>query len=369
MRILLVGGGTGGHFYPLIAIAEGLRQKNADTSMELYYMGPSPYDSKELDRMNIKFAYCPAGRQRKYFSVLNWVDKVLVLAGLLVAIVKLFIIYPDVVMSKGSFTSVPVVLAAGFLRIPVVIHESDSVPGTANKIGARIARYIAISYDTVSDYFPADKVALTGIPIRESVLKKIDPFSVLNINPSKPVIFVTGGSTGAATLNTLVLDSLDELLPSYIVIHQVGERNLPAVKETALARGLDETLLANYYVLGKMTAEEMNAAQRLASLIVSRAGSTSIFETALKGKPSVLLPIPQNISHDQRKNAYTYAATGAATVIEEENIADGVLYAEIQRIMCDQEIYNNMRQAALGFTTSDSAVKLADILLNISLEH
>ena len=367
MRILLVGGGTGGHFYPLIAIAEEIRDKSKKA--ELFYMGPSPYNKEELNRLGIKFSYCPAGRQRKYFSFLNWIDRIWILFGIFVATFKLFVIYPDVVMSKGSFTSVPVVLAAGFLRIPIVVHESDSVPGTANKLGAKFARYVAISYDEAARFFPSHKVALTGIPIRKEVLAKINPFETLNINPRLPVIFVTGGSLGADRLNTLVLDSLDELLESYVIIHQVGEANLEAVRQTAIARNLPKKLLENYFVLGSLSAREMNAAQSLASIIVSRAGSTSIFEAALKGKPAILIPIPESFSHDQRKNAYAYARRGGASVIEEANIADGVLVAEINRIMGDKETYSKMQQSALGFTKSDAAAKLADILIKISKEH
>jgi len=125
MRILFVGGGTGGHFYPLIAVAEVL--VNNEKHPELYYMGPSPYKPELLAEHNIRYVSCPAGKMRLYFSIQNFFDLFRNFFGLFVAIWKLYLIYPDVVFSKGGYTSVPVLLAARFLRIPVVIHESDSI--------------------------------------------------------------------------------------------------------------------------------------------------------------------------------------------------------------------------------------------------
>ena len=132
MRIVLVGGGTGGHFYPLMAIAEALYARAREVGSgapELYFMGPDPYDRKTLESLDIAFISCPAGKARRYASFLNFLDAFSVMGGTLVAIIKLFRIYPDVVMSKGGYTSVPIVLASAFLRIPIVIHESDAKPG------------------------------------------------------------------------------------------------------------------------------------------------------------------------------------------------------------------------------------------------
>lgn len=372
MRIVLVGGGTGGHFYPLIAIGEAIRDRDQALSQktQLYYMGPDEYNTDSLARLNIKFVSCPAGKQRRYFSIFNFFDKFIIFFGIFVAIRKLYVLYPDVVMSKGGYTSVPITIAAWILRIPIVIHESDAVPGRANKLASKFARYIGISYDDTAKLFPKEKVALTGIPIRKYFFAKSpNAHSLLGVGSDKHIIFVTGGSLGSERVNNLILDSLDELLPKFAIIHQVGKDNVKEMSETAGSLMKDQSLLEHYYLFGHMTGEQIAAAQQAATLIISRAGSGAIAEIALSGKPSILIPIPEDISHDQRSNAYAYARSGAATVIEEKNLADGLLEPEIYKILGSQETYNKMSIAASAFTHRDAAYTLADTLLGIGNEH
>ena len=375
-RVVLVGGGSGGHFYPLIAITEALTDvsRASGNTLELFYMGPEPYDQVSLDREGIRFVRVAGGKTRRYRSLLNFFDIFKTLWGVVEAVLKLFWIYPDAVMSKGGFTSVPVVFAAWFLRIPIVIHESDSVPGRANLFGSKFAKYIAISYPEVAEHFSKKKkerLALTGIPIRKVFLepREDDPHEVLNIDPAYPLILVIGGSLGAERVNTLILQALDELLPKYTIIHQAGANLIDAVTETAKTLITDQTLLSRYHPTGFVDSTVLVHAYRAAAVIIARGGSTSIFEIALAGKPSIIIPIPEEISHDQRTNAYAYARTGAATVMEEGNLRDGLLAAEIMRIMDDQAAYAEMAGAAKVFAPRDAATKIARILFTIGEEH
>lgn len=369
-RIVLVGGGSGGHFYPLIAVAEMLKNESQGQNCELFYFGPEPYDLEALRQNEITFVSCPAGKQRKYFSVRNFFDIFKTLYGVIIAIVKLYKIYPDVIFSKGSYTSVPVTLAGFILRIPIVIHESDTKPGNANKLASHFARYIAISFDDTATYFPKEKTALTGIPVRTSFTKTLtNPLQILGIRDEKPLLFVTGGSQGAQRLNDLVLESLDTLLPAFTVLHQTGIDNEANVEASAASLITDSNILENYFVKGTLTGGEMNAAISGAALIVSRAGTGTIFEIALKGKPSILIPIPEAISHDQKTNAYAYARSGACSVLEEHNITEGLLASEITRIMGDQSTYDAMSQAALSFAKKDATVTIAHTLNEITNEH
>ncbi len=370
-RIVLVGGGSGGHFYPLIATVERLNlYRTQGMEMELYYFGPHPYDAQALADNGIQFVHCPSGKKRKYFSLLNFLDFFKLIYGFFVAIVKLYFIYPDVVFSKGSYTSVPVTIAAFLLRIPIVIHESDTKPGSANKLAARFARYIAISFDDVAKFFPHDKIALTGIPMRSVFYQEVqNPLQQLGLPTDKPFIFVTGGSLGAERLNNLVLESLDELLPRFTILHQVGEIHEDQIQKTAASLITNLDLLEHYFVKGSLTGYEMNLAMSAASLIISRSGTGTIYEIAHKGKPSILIPIPEAVSHDQKTNAYAYARSGAASVLEEENFTDGLLAAEISRIMENEAIYSSMREAAAAFTTGDAAEKIATTLIGIAEEH
>src|SRR3989344_4049141 len=170
MRVVFVGGGTGGHFYPLIAVAEAVRERDraAGEDSELIYIGPEPYNQSALDSVGLRYVYCPAGKRRLYRSILNWLDSFKIISGFFVAFFKLLWLYPDVIMSKGGYTSVPVILAAWLLRIPIMIHESDAVAGRANKLAARFSRYVAIAFPEVSEQFPKEKIALVGMPIRRA---------------------------------------------------------------------------------------------------------------------------------------------------------------------------------------------------------
>lgn len=368
MVIALVGGGTGGHFHPLMAVAEVL--KNNSEEPKLYYFGPTPYEPEVLDKFGIKYVWCPAGKLRLYFSLKNLIDPFLSFFGIFVAIWKLYVIYPDVILSKGSFTSVPVLLAARFLRIPVVIHESDAVPGRANKLAGKFARYIAISYDDTAQYFEKEKTALVGIPVR-SVLKTRpeDPFAYLGIPNDMPLIYVTGGSLGAERMNNVILRSLDELLPKYRIFHQTGSAHQDELHVTAKSLVMDQELKNRYYIKGYMSGEMVSAILEASSLVITRAGSTTLAEVALYGKPSIVIPIPEDVSRDQLSNAYAYARSGAATVMEEHNLTETLLTTEIDSILGDAERQQKMSQAALSVSISDAAEKISSILLKIGNEH
>ena len=318
MRIVLVGSGTGGHFYPLIAVAESLRmfENTSNRPTELYFIGPDPYDPSALTKNNITFVYCPAGKQRLYRSFKNVTDVLKTSFGFFVAFWRLLLLYPDAVFSKGGYTSVPVVLAAWLLRIPIVVHESDAVVGRANAIAAKFAQTVTVAHTDAVTEFTKKEAIVVGMPIRKSFFTPtVDPFATLGIPSDRPVLFVTGGSTGAQRINDLLLNSLDELLPYYTIVHQTGKANVANVSESASALIADETLRGRYFAHGYLTPEQMAAAQDAAALIISRAGSGTIFEIALKGKPSILIPIPEDVSRDQRSNAYAYARSGAASVL------------------------------------------------------
>lgn len=374
MRIMFVGGGTGGHFYPLIAVAEEILDRSAANGAptpSLYYIGPDVYDKESLDTLGIAFVSCPAGKMRRYFSLYNVLDTFKALYGFFVALIKLYKIYPDVVMSKAGYTSVPVTLAAWLLRIPIVIHESDVKPGRANRIAKHFATYIAISYPEAEQYFPKEKVALTGIPIRKSILTGIVNADVrsLGMPLTRPLILVLGGSQGAERVNILILEALEELLPKYEIFHQTGTAHEALVADTA-ATLLEKNQNAQFYKsIGFVNADVVGAGLKAAALVVSRAGSTTIHESAIAGVPSILIPIPEEISHDQRSNAYAYARTGAAVVMEEENLTPHLLQSEIDRIIGNAETNAGMKAAAKAFAKTDAAAIIAETLIGIGNSH
>ncbi len=369
IRILLVGGGSGGHFYPLISIAESLN--TSLTHPTLYYAGPNPYDPTALNAENISYIHITAGKQRRYRSLLNIFDIVKTAWGTLGALVQLFILYPDVVMSKGGYTSVPVVLAAAFLRIPIVIHESDAVIGRANRLASRFARHIVVAYDEAAQALPNLPVQKLGIPIRSIFFQRPSQNAIakFGIDPNRPVILVIGGSQGAEQINSLILDSLDELLVDFTIIHQTGKQHFEICKVSAENLIPDIEMRKHYHPLPFLDAHALNDAYCLSSIVISRAGSTSIYEIALHGKPSILIPIPEEVSHDQRSNAYAYARISGAVVLEEKNLSDGLLRAEIDRIMQDDATYERMSQSASQFAQKDTVQKIAELLLKTAVTH
>lgn len=369
MRIGFVGGGTGGHFYPLIAVAEVLN-KNSEKP-RLYYFGPNHFDADLLTANNIEFVYNPAGKVRLYYSFKNIIDFFKNFYGFFVAVIKLFIIYPDVIFSKGGYTSVPIILAARFLRIPVVVHESDAVPGRANLLIKNYAKYIAISYPEAAQFFPKkDRLALTGIPIRQELLTPdSSPFTTLGIPNDLPLIYVTGGSSGAERINNLILRCLDELLPLCRIYHQVGKSGFEKHTQAAQTLITDPNLQSHYYLRDMLSAREVNALLSAASLVITRAGSTTLFEIGLHGTPGIIIPIPEDISRDQRSNAYAFARGGGAVVIEERNLTETLLIAEIRSIIGDPTNWQNMSAAAKKFVPTDAADKIAASLIKIGLDH
>ena len=173
MRIVFTGGGTGGHFYPIIAVAEEVRALARERRLlapELFFFAPAPYDAALLAKNEIKFVRIPAGKLRLYADKKNITDLLALAWGAMRALALLFWHYPDVVFGKGGFGSVPTLLAARLLRIPIVIHESDSVPGRANRWAAKFASRIAVSFASAADFFPTEKTAWTGHPVRHALL-------------------------------------------------------------------------------------------------------------------------------------------------------------------------------------------------------
>jgi UDP-N-acetylglucosamine--N-acetylmuramyl-(pentapeptide) pyrophosphoryl-undecaprenol N-acetylglucosamine transferase len=378
MKIVLTGSGTGGHFYPLIAVAEALRDLSHERRIlepTLYFLAPDPYDQQSLFDNKIIFVRCTAGKVRRYFSFRNFFDLFKTAWGTITALITLFQIYPDVVVSKGGYTTVPVTLAANILRIPVIVHESDAKPGRANLFAASHAYRIAISFESSRAFFPKkvqDRIALTGIPIRKELTLAGGTqggAEELMLDKEVPTVLILGGSSGSQKINEVVMLALSELTSSVNVIHQTGKANFADVQslsKVALEKSAHPT---RYHLFPYLNIGSMRKAVGASNLIISRAGSTAISEISLWKKPSILIPIPESISHDQRTNAYAYAHTGGAVVLEEANLTPHVLVSEVRRITGSAEIAAQMAERGSGFANADSARIIADEVLSVGLSH
>lgn len=377
MTIAFTGGGTGGHFYPIIAIAEALRDLVLEEHLvepKLYYLSPTAFDEKALFDNSITYIHVPAGKMRRYRSFRNVTDSFFTFMGTLRALVVLFRIYPDVVVSKGGYGSVPTTLAARLLRIPVIIHESDAKPGRANLLAASWAQKIAISFESAAEYFPKkvqNKIARTGIPIRKALMRveSGDAREYFNLEAGIPTVLIFGGSQGSQRINESILSALTTLVSFTNIIHQTGEANLKDVEAVAKVELGKDPHASRYHPVNYLSEMALQRAAGIADVVVSRAGANSIAEIGLWKKPAIIIPIPEAISHDQRTNAYAFARTGGAIVIEEENLSPHILASEIQRIMSDPELAKRMVAGAAGFTDPDAARILAREVLGIALSH
>ncbi len=377
MRIAFTGGGSGGHFYPIIAVAEAVRELAAEQHLlqpRLYYLAPDPFDERLLFELDIQFIRIPAGKLRRYASVWNLFDPFKTLAGTLRALKILYRIFPDVVFSKGGYASVPVVTAAHILRIPIVLHDSDAIPGRANLLARKWADRIAVTYPEAIPYFDdvKEKVALIGHPVRRSMLTppSHDERSFFGISdPATPIVVFLTGSLGAKAINDVVLKSLPDLVERFYIIHQTGKAHIKEVEQTArvILRGNPKGY--RYQPHAFLGDAALRAAFSAAAVVVSRAGSGTISELACMQVPSILIPIPEEISRDQRKNAYAYARLGAATVIEQANLTPHLLLAEIEKIAANAPLRRSMAQQARRFCRPDAARILAQELLRFGVQH
>lgn len=377
MKIVIIGGGTGGHFYPLMAVADSILEESRIQTLvppRIFYAGPDEYNPKELFDRGIEFIHISAGKRRINPSgigvINNFIDIFKMGYGCLTALVKIFILFPDVVFAKGGYASFPTLLAAKILRIPVIIHESDTVPGRVNAWAGKFATRIAVSFKETAEYFDAKKVAYTGNPVRKEISTPLNTgaYEYLELDKSLPVISVLGGSQGSKKINDLMMRVISELTKKYQIIHQTGKSHLDIVTGMSKLALDGATHPERYKPVGYMSSMVIRMVASISNVIVSRAGS-GIFEIALWGVPSILIPITDSHGDHQRKNAYNFARAGGAIVIEEANLTPQILVHEIERIISDSELHNRMSQAAKNFARADAAQVIAKEVINLALTH
>lgn len=373
MKILFTGGGSGGHFYPIIAIAQKVNelvQKEKILDAKLYFMSDSPYNKAALYENEMVFVFASAGKMRRYFSILNLVDIFKTVLGVVKAFWSMYLIYPDVVVGKGGYASFPALMAAKLLKIPVVIHESDSFPGRTNLWAGKFAERIAVSYEEAGKHFPLSKVAFTGQPVRKEILIPLQSgaYEYLKLKQDIPTILILGGSFGAKLINETVVDILPELLEKYQVIHQVGGENMKETEALASVVLTNSEYKERYRMFGYLNSLALRMAAGTASIIISRGGST-LFEIAAWGLPSIIIPITDSNGDHQRKNAFNYGRSGAAVIIEEVNLSPHLLLSEITGMMENKERREKMSKEAKAFYKEDAAEKIAKEVLKIALRH
>mgnify|MGYP000794647619 CR=1 FL=1 len=337
-KIILTGGGSAGHVTPNLALLPQLLAEG----VEVHYIGTADGIERTIlsGRKDITYHIISSGKLRRYFSWKNFTDPFRVMRGMFQARRVMREVKPAAVFSKGGFVSVPVVIAAHGRHIPVVTHESDYTPGLANKINAKFADKICVTFEDTLAHVGAKGVH-TGTPIRPELYEgdKARGLSFLGFDGSKPVLLVMGGSLGAAAVNDAVRVALPKLLAMYDVAHLCGKGKV------------DESLAQPGYRQFEYVNAELPDVLAATDVVVSRAGANAVFEFLALSKPALLIPLPRSASRgDQILNAGYFARKGFAMVLEQEALTPETLLDAV----------NDLYDRRLSFIATMSAEPLAD---------
>lgn len=366
-NIVFTGGGTGGHIFPGLAVADELRQlfDNSGNKCNIIWIG----SSKGMDPSIIEksgsvdvFYGIPTGKLRRYFSLENLVDVFRIIGGCIASFFLLLKLKPVVVFSKGGFVSVPPCLAAGLLRIPVYTHECDFSPGLATRLNSRVAKKVLLSYPETASYFGEafkGKLEVTGNPVRPIFYNtdRQGGRQFLGLQEGKPVLLVLGGSSGARQINSLVLDNLDFLTSHFQVVHQTGGEK-SGFNENDLPKDI-----SGVYKHYSFIYNEMPDVLAAADLVLSRSGANSLWECAVLGKAMVLVPLcGSGTRGDQVENAHFFVKAGAGLELVGDE-ADSQHLQEALSKMLNEEFRKECGAKALALGASQRpAKKIAETL-------
>ncbi len=370
-HILLTGGGTGGHTYPLIAVARALRKQHGDAETIIQYIGPhGPLEEREREAFsaeNIKTTFVSAGKVRRYASWQNIIDPFRTIWGILQSLYHVLVYMPDVVFAKGGYGAVPVVIAAWIYRIPIMVHESDAIPGVANRILGKLARRIAITYPRAKQFFRERKVALTGIPVRRAVAhgNAERAYARHHLSPEKPLVVVIGGSQGAQALNIAIIDAAPKLIKHTQILHQTGPTHREYVTHAVARHGI-KAGRDGYTAVDFLSEEEMGDALAAATLVISRAGASAIAEIAAHSTAAILVPLRNSANNHQYMNAFAVAEVGGAVVLEEGNIGPDMLSETIEELLNDVALRTAMGARIERFYHPHAAARIAHGLLEMT---
>ena len=374
MKLLLAGGGTAGHIFPIIAVVREIKRIYSENTslqeepIELIYFGPKDvYFNDLMAQEGITIKNIFAGKLRRYFSFQNFVDIFFrAPLGFIQMFFYILFLAPDMVFSKGGYGSLPTVFWSWIFQVPIFMHESDIAPGLTNKILSKFAKEIFTSFPD-TEYFSPSKMIQVGNPIRKELTggSKIDAERIFYLQNNKPIILIVGGSQGSQKINELILTILPEFLANFELIHQAGPKNFKQVQAETEGM-LSEEFRAGYHLVPFLEENELKHAYAAADFIISRAGSGSIFEIASYGKPCILIPLPTSAQDHQIKNAMAYAKDGAGIIFEESNLTLHIFLEKLKYMFAHPDEMDIMRKRAMEFARPKAAAVIAEYLLIFS---
>lgn len=382
MRVVLTGGATGGHLMPFEPIISSLRQKFLEeqstlpkslgvSELEIMFTGIGGEEAEKFfATYDVPVIHIPSGKLRRYVSGLTIIDLLFRLpVGILIALVRMYMLMPDIVVSKGGYGSIPTVIAAWWYRIPVLFHESDTVPGMTNRRLARLARIITAGFAEAKDQFGSSsyKVFITGTPVRADLtsIDKGEAKKSFDIPESERVLLVTGGSQGAKQLNESVLEILPELIAESAIIHITGKDHFPAVS-TVAAEILEGNERADLYKPYPYLTDQMSRALVAADAAVARAGASTLAELIRLRTPSLIVPLDSSAADHQRKNAQVLENAGAAIVLDPSNLSRGLFLKNMARIILHEDSRNHLKKGMEALDRPEAAKKIAALVFKLA---
>jgi UDP-N-acetylglucosamine--N-acetylmuramyl-(pentapeptide) pyrophosphoryl-undecaprenol N-acetylglucosamine transferase len=351
MKIMVSGGGTGGHIYPALALINEIKKN--DPNAEFLYVGTdNGLESKIVPKAGIPFRSIKISGFKRKISLDNAKTIMRFFKG--VSDSRKFIkeFKPDVVIGTGGYVCGPVVYAASKLKVPAIIHEQNSLPGVTNKFLARYVDKVAICFEEARSYFPAEKTVLTGNPrASEVVTEDVSHYKDPALMADKKTVLIMGGSRGAKPINDAVIGMLDEMKnKDYQVIYVTGEIHYENVMEQVL--NLPKNVVIKPFI------HNMPEVLKGIDLIVARSGATTLAEITALGLPSILIPSPYVTANHQEKNARALTDHDAAAIILEKDLSSAVLVKEMDAILLDGANLQKMSAASKQLGIPDAAMKL-----------
>lgn len=355
-RVIISGGGTGGHIYPAISIANAM--KEIDSSIEFLFVGAEgKMEMEKVPKAGFKIIGLPiVGIQRtQVWKNLFFPFKLLKSLWLSVKILREF--KPDVAVGVGGYASGPLLLAAKFLGIPYYIQEQNSFAGITNKALAAKAEHIFVAYPGMEKFFPAEKITLSGNPVRKDLLdakgKKAKAATYFSLDPTKKILLIIGGSQGARSINQSILAGLDRLAEAEIqVIWQTGIAFESTAKQ---ATANQSSLYVSAFIY------EMDLAYAMADLVISRAGASSVSEICLIGKASILVPLPGAAEDHQSENAKSLVSQNAAILVRDSEVKEALITEALKAIQSD---LSSIEKNSLRLAKPNAAHDIAQFILN-----
>lgn len=366
IRIIIAGGGTGGHVQPAVATVQELRQR---LPVELLWIGSHRgIEGRAAKAQGIPFLPITTGKLRRYFSLRTPLDAIRVPVGTLQAFWITRMFHPDVVFSTGGFVSVPGVIAARLTGVPSLSHEQTAIAGLATRINARFCDVVALSFETSAAALSGSRArtVVTGNPVRPEILKgnAAAAYARYGLSPDLPIVYITGGALGAHALNEAVHGILPELLSFSQVIHQCGPSSgngdLPRLNT---ARAQLPPDLQRRYAVTEFLGPELADVFAAARLVVGRAGAGTVAELAALGKPSILIPLPGTGGDEQTRNAGILATAGASLLLPQSELTPDRLGKEVSKLLHDSALLQAMAASACRQARPDAAERLVDQLL------